>query len=1019
MADGSKFITLTCTGATWHSLSYTCSWDLNSSDAVPSSITWYIDGSAYKTRSLSSSATYDTCTFSDLSESTKYTIYCCLTVSITGTGLIDYDSATSTMKTDSSSGGGSSGNIKLSTESLGAISSNQNLTVSVSSYTVKRYSMIFTSSGTAYFNSYSASGIWACLSDTSDYNVDNCLPAYNDRLEYDYSASGNVSFSADVTDGIIYYLYITECEDGAGVDCQFVITPPTEAATEWSVANWKTSQNISELKTFSTSLSSGEVYRIKLTFAQSGNVDFYSYHGSYDTIAYLSDSTSFDSNTGEPTTILETDDQGGDDDHFRFSYSVEANTTYYLFVRLYYITASSDTFYIAVNPTWAWSVVYRDTVSNLSGTYEDSLTIESQKVYRYAIGFATSGTATFYSTGSIDTNGYLSTSSTFDSDNGTPSSPDTSDDDSGDSLNFKITYEVEANVVYYLFVRGHSDSTTGDIGVVIEAPASSYGSAEVTFVSSTTNSITVKIVGLDTRYTNSDRKVYWYCSTSSTNTSMWGSSSLSGGISESDIYTFSGLSTSTTYYIYAKIITSDTTKTLTTKSFETIISLTGISVSLLDKTGTTITTKVTGLDSSYSRADRTVKWYLDGTLKTTVSLGAGITETPTYQFTGLSPYTAYTVKATISYTENGTTKTKDVSSTLRTANWASQSMSSISMSSSAKTVTWTIKKNYLHYATVTFSTAGTFTISASNSYGSYGYLSTGTNFNNNGGTPSSYVNSGYGSSGFSFSHSVSAGDTYYLFVRNGQDASGGSVTISFSAPLTWSVVSAGSYANIKVLNQMDTLSISAGKVYRYTLTFANSGQVKFYSSGSMDVRAYLGTVSTISSSTGIPTSYLITHDDISDTDKNFSFTYTVSAGTTYYLFVKHANSITATGSTTVYVDPTNKPTKFSWTTAKVQGEEFNLTATEWNALLDKINEMRTYQAAKTGKSISTWSFYTVTSGTTFYAKYYNDVLDSMDSVRIKLGLGSIANDYEVSSGDPITAVCLNHLVTMVNELIDS
>lgn len=981
-------------------------------------IEWYLDGSLYSTSSLSGTYSQNGIRFTGLSANTTYTIKFIQYYYVPGAGTFT-ETASIQATTDASSGGGDAGTIKLVTESLGTVSSNQNLTVSLSGYTVKCYRMAFSSSGTAYFNSYLASGVWACLTDTATYDSDNCLPSSSDQLQYDSSASGNFSIEYDVSDGIVYYLYVTEFYDGDGVDCQIVITPPVEVATKWSVANWKTSQNISELKTFSTSLSSGEVYRIKLTFAQSGNVDFYSYHGSYDTIAYLSDSTSFDSDTGEPTTILETADQGGDGNHFRFSYSVEANTTYYLFVRLYYITASSDTFYVAVNPTWAWSVVYRDTVSNLSGAYEDSFTLESQKVYRYAIGFATSGTATFYSTGSIDTNGYLSTSSTFDSDNGIPSNPDTSDDDSGDSRNFKITYEVEANVVYYLFVRGYSDSTTGDIGVVIEAPASSYGSAEITFVSSTANSITVKITGLDTRYTNSDRTVYWYCSTSSTNTSMWGSSSLSGGISESDTYTFSELSTSTTYYIYAKIITSDTTKTLSTKTFKTTISLTGISISLLDKTGTTITTKVTGLDSSYSRTDRTIKWYLDGTLKTTVSLGAGISETPTYQFTGLLPYTAYTVKATISYTENGTTKTKDVSSTLRTANWASQSMSSISMGSSAKTVTWTIKKNYLHYATVTFSTAGTVTISASNSYGSYGYLSTSTDFYNDYGYPKASVKDNYNSSGFSFSYQVSAGSTYYLFVRSGQDASGGSVTISFSASLTWSVVSAGSYEGIKVLNQMDTLSIAAGKVYRYTLTFANSGEVKFYSSGSMDVCAYLGTVSTISSTTGVPTSYLTMHDDINDTDRNFSFTYTVSAGTTYYLFVKHANSITATGSTTVYVDPTNKPTKFSWTTAKVQGNEFKLTAAEWNALLDKINEMRTYQATKTGKSISTWSFYTVTSGTTFYAKYYNDVLESMDNVRITLGLGSIANDYEVSSGDPITAACLNQLVTMVNELIDS
>lgn len=76
------------------------------------------------------------------------------------------------------------------------------------------------------------------------------------------------------------------------------------------------------------------LHRIQFVCKYSGTVTLYA-ESDLDTVGYLSRSTFFDDEAGEPNTILESDDDSGSGDNFQFTYTVTAGETYYLWVRGY------------------------------------------------------------------------------------------------------------------------------------------------------------------------------------------------------------------------------------------------------------------------------------------------------------------------------------------------------------------------------------------------------------------------------------------------------------------------------------------------------------------------------------------------------------------------------------------------------------------------------------------------------------------------------------------------------------
>lgn len=100
-----------------------------------------------------------------------------------------------------------------------------------------------------------------------------------------------------------------------------------------------------------------------------------------------------------------------------------------------------------------------------------------------------------------------------------------------------------------------------------------------------------------------------------------------------------------------------------------------------------------------------------------------------------------------------------------------------------------------------------------------------------------------------------------------------------------------------------------------------------------------------------------------------------------------------------------RPDYFSWDTQKVQGQNFKLTAAEWNSLTRNINMIRTY------KNYDTYSFTTVSTGDIITAAIYNEARKAIQDIS---GYGTYIPT--VAAGDEITAYCLNQIVSELNAI---
>ena len=217
-----------------------------------------------------------------------------------------------------------------------------------------------------------------------------------------------------------------------------------------------------------------------------------------------------------------------------------------------------------------------------------------------------------------------------------------------------------------------------------------------------------------------------------------------------------------------------------------------------------------------------------------------------------------------------------------------------------------------------------------------------------------------------------------------------------------------------------TVSVSytlySGEAIRLEFSCIRAGTITIYSEGSSDIIGYLCSQAGFNTSNGRPTS-IITEDDDSGTGNNFLITYDIVAGQTYHLYFR-CYSIDASGSVTVYLVPpqtAGRPALFEWENEKVAGEPFNITASEWCALLDNINEVRVYLGySEFGSGSAVTQFTYPSKGDDFLALHFNQALMAIAGA---YGDNSgYYSKYSVQKGDPVEASLLNTIVDLLNAL---
>lgn len=120
-------------------------------------------------------------------------------------------------------------------------------------------------------------------------------------------------------------------------------------------------------------------------------------------------------------------------------------------------------------PADTWYVGQTLTKTVTTSVDSGSLTVEEGEVVRIRLTFSSPGLYTFYSTGSSDTYGFLSTSTGFNEDSGAPTSYLVRNDDGGDDTNFALEYDVQdTSVSYYLFVRHYDFDESGSFRVYVK-----------------------------------------------------------------------------------------------------------------------------------------------------------------------------------------------------------------------------------------------------------------------------------------------------------------------------------------------------------------------------------------------------------------------------------------------------------------------------------------------------------------------------------------------------------------------
>ncbi|MNX90564.1 hypothetical protein D3C86_1226190 [compost metagenome] len=253
---------------------------------------------------------------------------------------------------------------------------------------------------------------------------------------------------------------------------------------------------------------------------------------------------------------------------------------------------------------------------------------------------------------------------------------------------------------------------------------------------------------------------------------------------------------------------------------------------------------------------------------------------------------------------------------------------------------------------------------------------------------------------------ISQASYYELYYKPSSSSSWSSATVystSTTLTLTYGVVydfkvrtySSFGYSDFSYINSATvnpkTPSIS-GDYNGATVTIYTSGVTGTFDSIIVDRQNYSSGSVVDSKSVSINGGYVqwaIPSDQIA----NYKFrAYSVSNGVT-------SNNYSSVLSF-------QRPQNFNWTGGdKVTGNNFTVTASDWNSLATRVNQFRTY------KGLATKSFTTVSSGSSITAAIFNQVATAINDMNSTGGVVPI-----VTKGDTATAYLFNRLKNCLNTI---
>lgn len=252
----------------------------------------------------------------------------------------------------------------------------------------------------------------------------------------------------------------------------------------------------------------------------------------------------------------------------------------------------------------------------------------------------------------------------------------------------------------------------------------------------------------------------------------------------------------------------------------------------------------------------------------------------------------------------------------------------------------------------------------------------------------------------------------------GSGSGGGGGTSGGGTASDWAVsnVSLGTIST----EQSKKINLGLYTCYCYSVSFAKSGIATFYTSntsGEGDTRGYLTTSTSFDNRDGVPTS-ILSEDDDGAGYPDFSISYNVTSGTTYYIWVRDFKGDLAF-TTYLHITPPQSTDAWTWSNQSKNafsnnGETTDVPYTEWNEFVEFV-------ADKTG-------YYLVdalmdSSDKTLYADKFNAVREAIGSKNtFKNGTNSIKDHFnatgswDMSSGEVVKGQYFIDLTEYLNDI---